>query len=203
MSNKVPLDAKVDETLKKAAEDVFALLGITMSTAINLYLNQVVVTQGIPFPITTERSPMFSAKNFDSKNNYFNPTLAKVRRITEKEIPVIRYDDEDEKRYLQQPDGQRDFDFSRVRVGEYRYMTLKPVDGSEKIDISLKRPLQVVFERKTKNGYVSARCEMPGIRWYDTQDFSNIEIYEFTRLLIRNEGELSRFWQEKYRAEQG
>jgi len=39
---------------KKAVQKILAELGLDMSTAINLYLVQIILHGGIPFPVTTE-----------------------------------------------------------------------------------------------------------------------------------------------------
>lgn len=48
------LQIRIDEKTKKDAKKVFDKVGLDMSSAIKVYLNQVVITQGIPFPLLTE-----------------------------------------------------------------------------------------------------------------------------------------------------
>ncbi len=43
------IQVRVPKKTKRAAQKVFADLGIDMSSGVNLYLNQVVKTKGIPF----------------------------------------------------------------------------------------------------------------------------------------------------------
>lgn len=43
------LNIRVDEKVKKAAKETFASMGLDMSSAVNLFLNQVIVEQAIPF----------------------------------------------------------------------------------------------------------------------------------------------------------
>jgi DNA-damage-inducible protein J len=45
------LSIRVDETLKKQAEEIFQKLGMNMSTAINIFLRSVVRCGGIPFEL--------------------------------------------------------------------------------------------------------------------------------------------------------
>lgn len=52
---KVRIQIRIDEDLKKAAEELFAALGIDMSCAVSMFLHQCVVRGGIPFPIETPR----------------------------------------------------------------------------------------------------------------------------------------------------
>lgn len=51
MSN---IHVRVKDDRKKKAKAVLDKIGIDMSTAINLYLQQIVVTNGIPFRLVTE-----------------------------------------------------------------------------------------------------------------------------------------------------
>jgi len=50
------LRTRVDSERKKAAEAVLERLGISVGDAINLFLGQVSIQEGIPFPVTTRRS---------------------------------------------------------------------------------------------------------------------------------------------------
>jgi addiction module RelB/DinJ family antitoxin len=47
------LRTRVDSERKAAAEAVLAKLGISVGDAINLFLSQVGIQEGIPFPVTT------------------------------------------------------------------------------------------------------------------------------------------------------
>lgn len=52
MEKTATLNLRVNPTLKKDAESVLGRLGVTMSTAVDMFLNQVVLTGGIPFAVT-------------------------------------------------------------------------------------------------------------------------------------------------------
>lgn len=52
MEKTATLNLRVNPTLKKDAESVLGCLGVTMSTAVDMFLNQVVLTGGIPFAVT-------------------------------------------------------------------------------------------------------------------------------------------------------
>jgi addiction module RelB/DinJ family antitoxin len=49
------LRTRVDSQHKEAAEAVLAKLGISVGDAVNLFLSQVGIQKGIPFPVTTQR----------------------------------------------------------------------------------------------------------------------------------------------------
>lgn len=57
MEKSATLNLRVNPSLKKRAEEVLAQLGIPMSTAIDIYLNQISMTGSIPFPITLPKAP--------------------------------------------------------------------------------------------------------------------------------------------------
>lgn len=48
------INIRVDDDLKKEASDLFADLGIDMSTAVNMFLRQSVMRDGIPFEVTRD-----------------------------------------------------------------------------------------------------------------------------------------------------
>ena len=48
------LNIRIDEDLKKRAEEIFAELGLNMSTALTVFLRQTVRTNGIPFEMRLE-----------------------------------------------------------------------------------------------------------------------------------------------------
>lgn len=55
------LNVRVDENLKKSAEELFNELGMNMSTAINIYLKQAVRKQAIPFELKAPNAETLEA----------------------------------------------------------------------------------------------------------------------------------------------
>jgi addiction module RelB/DinJ family antitoxin len=53
MAKAAILRARVDSEKKTAAEVVLSKLGISLGDAINMFLGQVSIQKGIPFPLTT------------------------------------------------------------------------------------------------------------------------------------------------------
>ena len=67
------VNIRVDDTIKKQAESIFAELGMSMSTATNIFYRQVVRTGGVPFELKLQpRHP----KHLD------------ISQMTEKELDV-------------------------------------------------------------------------------------------------------------------
>ena len=52
MEKTATLNLRVNPAVKERAEEVLSRLGIPMSTAIDMYLNQIALTGGIPFAVT-------------------------------------------------------------------------------------------------------------------------------------------------------
>lgn len=61
----IPTQIRIDEYVKKEASELFGLLGLDMSSAINMFLNQCVLRGGIPFSIEV---PNYSTKVLDAMN---------------------------------------------------------------------------------------------------------------------------------------
>lgn len=46
------LQVRIDNSLRSQTNEIFRNLGLDMSSAVRLFLNRVVVEQGLPFPMT-------------------------------------------------------------------------------------------------------------------------------------------------------
>ncbi len=57
MDKSATLNLRINPTLKHDAENVLGRLGIPMSTAVDMFLTQVVLVGGIPFPVTIPKAP--------------------------------------------------------------------------------------------------------------------------------------------------
>jgi DNA-damage-inducible protein J len=53
----------MDTPLKKEAERLFSEMGLTMTTAFNVFVRQVVRDQKIPFQISAKADPFYSESN--------------------------------------------------------------------------------------------------------------------------------------------
>ena len=58
MEKSATLNLRVNPKLKSDAETILSRLGIPMSTAVDMFLNQVVLVGGIPFPVTVPKPPV-------------------------------------------------------------------------------------------------------------------------------------------------
>lgn len=62
MGRKMIVNVRMDEDLKAKADQLFASLGMTLSTAINIFVTQAVDHGGLPFEVV-KRDPFYSAAN--------------------------------------------------------------------------------------------------------------------------------------------
>ena len=54
MSNLVSLNVKIDRDIKAEADNIFNSMGMTLSTAINIFVRQAVKERAIPFTISAD-----------------------------------------------------------------------------------------------------------------------------------------------------
>ncbi len=67
MEKTATLNLRVNPTLKEQAENILQQLGIPMSTAVDMFLKQITLVGGIPFPVTLPKVP--AAVNMDLMTN--------------------------------------------------------------------------------------------------------------------------------------
>ena len=70
MEKTATLNLRVNPTVKERAEKVLSQLGVPMSTAIDMYLNQISLTGGIPFSVSfTKSTSIDSCRCHDNRRN--------------------------------------------------------------------------------------------------------------------------------------
>ncbi len=69
------LQVRMDESLKKETSEIFHNLGLDMSSAVRLFLNRVVICQGLPFKMTLDQKEevSFSTEMAENKDAVFDP----------------------------------------------------------------------------------------------------------------------------------
>ncbi len=73
---KVSTNITIDADVKKQAQELFADLGMDLSTAINIYLKKALAEQGIPFDVTREVPNAVTAKaiaDSENKDDVYGP----------------------------------------------------------------------------------------------------------------------------------
>ncbi len=67
------LQVRIDENLKNEASTIFYNLGLDMSSGIRLFLNRVVLEQGLPFPMTLHHEDENNVStNIDNNSTNFD-----------------------------------------------------------------------------------------------------------------------------------
>lgn len=70
--SKTTINLRIDDDLKNNAEETLSELGISMTTAVTLFLKAVVRTTSIPFPITaTKKKPVKQQQPTTPSNTVF------------------------------------------------------------------------------------------------------------------------------------
>ncbi len=57
------ISIRIDDNIKAEAESLFSELGINMTTAFNMFIRQTLRQRAIPFEITANIDPFYSASN--------------------------------------------------------------------------------------------------------------------------------------------
>ena len=60
-----PTQIRIDTDIKTQATELFSKLGLDMSTAVNMFLHQAVIRQGLPFPV---EMPPYRQEVLDAMN---------------------------------------------------------------------------------------------------------------------------------------
>ena len=76
MEKTATLNLRINPALKKDAESVLGRLGIPMSTAVDMFLNQIVLVGGIPFAVTLPNAP----ERIDAAGMSYEQIHAKIQR---------------------------------------------------------------------------------------------------------------------------
>ena len=63
MANTINVNIRVDEDLKRQTELLLTEMGLNMTTAINMFLRQVLRTGGIPFEVTARKDDFYNPIN--------------------------------------------------------------------------------------------------------------------------------------------
>ena len=57
MTKDATVSARIDESVKLQAESILQKLGIPVSVVINTLYHQIIIQQGVPFPLTLSKAP--------------------------------------------------------------------------------------------------------------------------------------------------
>lgn len=74
---------RVDEDTKECASKVLKEVGLDMSTAVNMFLKQVIRTNGLPFNVSAEKPNKVTMKAFDELDNGGGKSFTSIDALME------------------------------------------------------------------------------------------------------------------------
>jgi len=72
MNSNTSITIRTDKEIKSEAQQILSLLGIDMSTAINIFLRQVIQKEGLPFSVKLESPNATTLKALSETSNNKN-----------------------------------------------------------------------------------------------------------------------------------
>jgi len=100
----------VDSDLKNQAETLFGSMGMSISTALNVFLRKAVDESLVPFVINEKSTGFGTGISVNKITDAFTMAVQKViSESRQKGFPVARYDKENKQAYLEMPDGKREY----------------------------------------------------------------------------------------------
>lgn len=126
MEKSATLNLRINPTLKQDAESVLSRLGIPMSTAVDMFLNQVVLSEGIPFAVTLPKVPeeIDTTKMSSEQIHTLAPFLTSLFFLISNPLPVIHKNRQRKKqRNLHQCQHKHD-----IRIPERRTANMQKIE---------------------------------------------------------------------------
>ncbi len=74
---------RVDEDTKECANKVLKEVGLDMSTAVNMFLKQVIRTNGLPFNVSAEKPNKVTMNAFDELDNGGGKSFTSIDALME------------------------------------------------------------------------------------------------------------------------
>lgn len=89
----VNINIRMDETIKKQAEELFADLGLNMTTAFNMFVKQAINKGGIPFDVVSKNEPdeiiVIIRDDGMPINSISEKTFYSFQRLSDNEMKII------------------------------------------------------------------------------------------------------------------
>lgn len=86
MARTTMINFRIDEEVKKDMEDVCSKMGLTMTAALNIFINKVTMERRIPFEITADPDPFYSESNIRYLENKMADYKAGKLKLSEHEL---------------------------------------------------------------------------------------------------------------------
>lgn len=101
---------RVDADKKKEAERILNALGLTITTGMNLCINSIIRTKGLPFDVKLSRSDILGENDAQMEAGFQRAVSDAIVQKRANGNPVALYDAERNCPYLEYPDGRREYD---------------------------------------------------------------------------------------------
>ncbi|MCL2461017.1 MAG: type II toxin-antitoxin system RelB/DinJ family antitoxin [Euryarchaeota archaeon] len=99
----------IDESTKKEAEDVLDALGLNMTDAIMVFLNEFIRMKGMPFDGTIEQESLTKKKALKNQTLARKAVEGAIFRKREKGFPIALYDVQRNQPYIEFANGHREY----------------------------------------------------------------------------------------------
>ena len=86
MAQTTMVNFRIDEEVKKEMEEVCSKMGLTMTAALNLFINKVTMERRIPFEITADPDPFYSESNIRYLENIMQDIKDGKARFAEHDL---------------------------------------------------------------------------------------------------------------------
>jgi DNA-damage-inducible protein J len=103
------LSIRIDEEIKKQADEVFHKLGLNMSAGITIYLTQVAARKEIPFSLTLGKNSKINTKADFLEKDAKKAVQEAIGEMKKKAIPVALYDPVKKRPYFEFPNGRKQY----------------------------------------------------------------------------------------------
>ncbi len=87
MAQTTMINFRIDEEVKKDMEEVCSKMGLTMTAALNLFINKVTMERRIPFEITADPDPFYSESNIRYLEKKMADYKAGKLKLSEHDLP--------------------------------------------------------------------------------------------------------------------
>lgn len=87
MAQTTMVNFRIDEDVKKEMEEVCSKMGLTMTAALNIFINKVTMERRIPFEITAEPDSFYSASNIRYLEKKMEDYKAGRLKLSEHDLP--------------------------------------------------------------------------------------------------------------------
>ena len=83
MTQTIPTQVRINKDVKTKAVKIFNKLGLDMSSAINIFLNQCIINDGIPFVISSKKNEKLESLINEAREVHNSKTIKGFHHVDE------------------------------------------------------------------------------------------------------------------------